>query len=321
MNTYKDLPDWLEAFIYNDLGGKYEPDRNAFQNNLFSDEEKNKRYLGTYFPRSFAETYCIFCNLFEHAGYRDVLRGKESLAILTFGCGTGGDLMGLLEAIADKLPWVKHLDIVAYDGNFIAVDILKKIVEHQVNTSRFAMAIDYAPVPMDSPADFELYYREITKTFDIIVSLKMVNELYRNNIIMTNPFCAFMASLAPKLSADGVMLVLDVPIKVKMSWIAKLLSKGMKDFLKANNDFVAWIPAPCRVYGNICNSVCYLKHEFRGKIFTSEPVSYCVLSRCSLADRVFGDLKPNCYVVNDSNECCNRTTGAKAISAFDINMN
>ena len=38
----KNLPGWLEEFIYKDLGGSYEPDRNAFQNNLFSDEEKKR---------------------------------------------------------------------------------------------------------------------------------------------------------------------------------------------------------------------------------------------------------------------------------------
>ena len=37
----KNLPGWLQAFIYGDMGGSYEPDRDAFQNNLFSDEEKN----------------------------------------------------------------------------------------------------------------------------------------------------------------------------------------------------------------------------------------------------------------------------------------
>lgn len=69
MIKFKNLPDWLHDFIYNVMGGSYEPDKAAFQNNLFSDEEKNRKYLGTYFPRSFAESYCIFCNLFDNAAY------------------------------------------------------------------------------------------------------------------------------------------------------------------------------------------------------------------------------------------------------------
>ena len=76
MIKFKNLPDWLHDFIYNDMGGSYEPDKAAFQNNLFSDEEKNRKYLGTYFPRSFTESYCIFSNLFDNAAYVESIKDR-----------------------------------------------------------------------------------------------------------------------------------------------------------------------------------------------------------------------------------------------------
>lgn len=172
MKITKNMPEWLSSYIYDDLGGSYDPDRIEFQNNLESDETKNLRYLGTYFPRSYTESYCIFRNLFENAAYQDIVKEKQSLRILTFGCGTGGDLMGLIEAIAEKLPWIKDLTIVAYDGNFIAVDILRQIVTRPEIMSRFNLNVDYAPVPMRESKDFDLYCNCIKQSFDLVVSIK-----------------------------------------------------------------------------------------------------------------------------------------------------
>ena len=85
MNTTKNMPEWLRSYIYDNLGASYDPDRIEFQNNLESDETKNLRYLGTYFPRSFTESYCIFRNLFENDAYLNIVKEKQSLRILTFG--------------------------------------------------------------------------------------------------------------------------------------------------------------------------------------------------------------------------------------------
>ena len=259
MNRSKNLPEWLHSFIYDEMGGSYEPDRNAFQNNLYSDEEKNRKYLGTYFPRSFTESYCIFANLFNNASYIEAMKTKDSVSILSFGCGTGGDLMGLLEAISEKMPWVENIDVTAYDGNFNAVEMLKSIIEHPNSKQRFKIIkVDYAPVPMTKSGDFPLICGAIKKSYDFVISLKMVNELYRNNIIADKPYSTFLEGLAPKLSNTGVMVLLDVPLKEKGYWLATLMSKGLRRFLNANDEYDAIAPLPCNVAGRECNERCYL---------------------------------------------------------------
>ena len=318
----KNLPDWLRSFIYDEMGGSYEPNRVDFQNNLYSDEEKNKKYLGTYFPRSFAESYCIFINLFENVEYINAMKGKESVTVLTFGCGTGGDLMGLLEAISEKMPWVKNLDVTAYDGNFNAVVMMKSIVEHPYNQQRFNnVRVDYAPVPMTKSDDFTLFCEVIDKSYDFVVSLKMVNELYRNDIIASKPYVTFLEKLAPKLTEVGIMLLLDVPLMVKNNWLPVLMSSGLREFLKVDDGYDAIAPLPCHIFGRACNDRCYLCRTFYGDLFISEPVTYCMLARKELAKAICEGLSNCNYVVNDGNEHCKRVSGEEEKDAFNLIKN
>lgn len=318
MNTTKNMPEWLRSFIYDELGGTYDPDRVEFQNNLESDETKNLRYLGTYFPRSYTESYCIFSNLFENGAYQAVVKEKLSLRILTFGCGTGGDLMGLIEAIADKLPWINDLTIVAYDGNFIAVDILRQIVTRPEIQARFRLKVDYAPVPMRDPQDFALFCNCIKQSFDLIVSMKMVNELYRRDILTTHPYKAFIESLACKLDMNGVLLVLDVPIKVKGQNIPLLLTTGVRAFLRAYPDYSALVPIPCHTKGVECDNRCYLNKSFQGAIFTSEKVTYILMARADLANKITPPMQNANYLINGDGETCQMSGGDGYADSFTI---
>lgn len=318
MKITKNMPEWLSSYIYDDLGGSYDPDRIEFQNNLESDETKILRYLGTYFPRSYTESYCIFRNLFENAAYQDIVKEKQSLRILTFGCGTGGDLMGLIEAIAEKLPWIKDLTIVAYDGNFIAVDILRQIVTRPEIMSRFNLNVDYAPVPMRESKDFDLYCNCIKQSFDLVVSMKMVNELYRKDILTANPYKTFMEALASKLDNNGVLLVLDVPIKVKGKNIPLLLTTGLRAFLSDNPNYSAIVPIPCYTHGTKCNNRCYLKKSFRGAIFTSEDVTYSLIARIDLANMITPAMKDAFYLINGDGEVCQMSGGKEYADSFTI---
>ena len=53
------IPQYLDEYIYHDLGGVFQPGLNV-DINLTNDESANKRYIGTYFPRSVVECFSIF---------------------------------------------------------------------------------------------------------------------------------------------------------------------------------------------------------------------------------------------------------------------
>ena len=66
-----------------------------------NNEQQSQRYLGTYFPRSFVESYNIFYRLFNQEEIYKNFIGKKKINILNIGSGSGGDLFGLIEAMKD----------------------------------------------------------------------------------------------------------------------------------------------------------------------------------------------------------------------------
>lgn len=53
------LPQWLDNLIFEQFGAKY-CRSNADMTVIDWDKNDVLNYLGTYFPRSYAESYCIF---------------------------------------------------------------------------------------------------------------------------------------------------------------------------------------------------------------------------------------------------------------------
>lgn len=110
----------LENYIFKDLEAEYCLDPLGVSSNIDNDEEKNKKYLGTYFPRSFVEAYRIYDNIFLNELILNEFNKKYELNILDIGSGTGGNLIGLLNVLVKKLN-NKHFKIHSFDGNKIAL--------------------------------------------------------------------------------------------------------------------------------------------------------------------------------------------------------
>src|SRR5690554_3716276 len=96
LKTETRLPAFLDDFIFNRLNAIYAPDFQRFEYNLDLTGEEILKYLGTYFPRSYAESFCIFDNIFQNIAYHQIISNKTYLNILSIGSGTGGDIIGLL---------------------------------------------------------------------------------------------------------------------------------------------------------------------------------------------------------------------------------
>ena len=114
MITCIKLPEWIDNLIFEQLGAKY-CRSNADMTVIDWDKNDVLNYLGTYFPRSYAESYCIFSDYFKNNSEQFV--NKTELSIFDFGCGTGGEIIGLLTAMSENCPDVKNARIVALDGN------------------------------------------------------------------------------------------------------------------------------------------------------------------------------------------------------------
>lgn len=321
MNTHKNLPNWLYDYIFNQLGAEEKPNPKEFCKNLHSDDEKNKIYLGTYFPRSFAESYCIHDNLFAYEPYRQSVRGKQKMTILSVGCGTGGDVLGVLCAIAKNMPDVVNVEIVAYDGNNIAIDYLVDLTSLEPLKDRFTIKHRCVPLPITCREDLEHYMAYMGEGFDLITSFKFVNELMDAGILGRDAFEVVACLLAPKLSETGIMTILDVTDKHLGEWQSKNMNGGLCSFSKSQSDFETLIPVSCHFHDKKCRGDgCFTNKRFYGTFTADDKVTYRVIGRKEYVNYLYAALKDGrSYSRNVDNEACARCGVGRLVDAYDIN--
>jgi len=73
------LPQWLDDLLFKTLEADYHPGNQRFQYTMDLSDEEIKVYLGTYFPRSYCEMFCIARNLFRNESYLSSLKSDLSL--------------------------------------------------------------------------------------------------------------------------------------------------------------------------------------------------------------------------------------------------
>ena len=321
MITNKELPEWLHEHIFDKLGAREKPDHDEFKLNLDSGTEKNNDYLGTYFPRSFAESFCIHQNLFSYKPYFELLKNRESLRILSFGCGTGGDVVGLIWAIAIMLPNIRDLDIVAFDGNSLAVDHLSDILDLEPIKKRFNIQKRCVPLPINSMDDLNHYTSHLGNGYDIILSFKFVNELMQMGILGKDGFEVLAKKLAPLLTVEGLMTLLDVRAVYCGEWQPKNLNKAISHFCK-ENDYLTLIPKPCHFCDSKCSSQsCFTDKRFYGSFTYKDLVTYRVIGRKEFVQTIYPRFNTNAtYIRNKDglNDPCPMTRGRNEVDAFDI---
>ena len=104
ISTHAVLPAYLDNLIYGEFfGARYCPDHQRYEYNLNLSEEELLIYLGTYFPRSYGESFCLFSSIISAESIKSGLNGKDCINILDIGCGSGGEIIGLLHALENYL--------------------------------------------------------------------------------------------------------------------------------------------------------------------------------------------------------------------------
>ena len=84
------IPEWLDRIIFDDFRAVYEPRPMEVVYNPDQPYDFVKLYLGTYFPRSYAEAYGITSQILSIKGFKEHYINLEEINLLDFCCGTGG---------------------------------------------------------------------------------------------------------------------------------------------------------------------------------------------------------------------------------------
>lgn len=220
------LPSWLDDFIFNHLQARYRK-KNRDLVVLNWDRDDILSYLGTYFPRSFAEAFCVFSDYFHQNQHS--FNEKTSISVFDFGCGTGGELIGLICAINNELPQVSEINIKALDGNHHALDVLELLLNHVAQNLHIDINYKLSPIVIDDFYDLSIVRNVINRKYDIFITFKAICEFVTlQQFESRNPYAHIISTFKDILSQNALMCIADVTTysDVANDWLPKMMDKG-----------------------------------------------------------------------------------------------
>ena len=253
-----DLPNWLDRYLFFDLGAKYSPNHSRFEYNLNLNTGEIKVYLGTYFPRSFVEVKSIFEEFSQNSNYLSLVGERTSVSILDLGCGTGGDLFGLLSFLEKYEPSLKSVKLLAIDGSQMALRFFEKIMAEFKKHSRLKIDYRIGPVFIESENDLNLVSDVLSAKYDLILSCKAICEMLAKRRIKNKAYKQTASMLSSKLTDKGIMLIEDVTIKSPATekFIPYMLNAELNEFVAENDEFATIYPTACKDKESKCINGC-----------------------------------------------------------------
>ena len=317
------LPVYIDELIFNKLNAKHEPDYAKFNKNLHLNQDENLIYLGTYFPRSYAESYLIFENLFNNSIINKTYLDKQEINILDIGSGTGGNLLGLLMSIIENLSNKININILAIDGNKEALEILQKIVfkiqiKYNLNISLNCQYISFESID-------ELYQNSkvyFEKSYNVITTSKMINEILHDD---NNAYYKFCDYYLPHLGDDGFLSIVDVTMKINSQFLPIILNKQLNKFIKNNvENYKTIIPTSCYINEEICSEDCFTNNIFyishSAKQNDISKITYRILVNKEFADNILDRIEVGSIVgqIQNKTKYCYHTSEKNSITAFGV---
>ena len=223
------LPQWLDDYIYSDLKASYHK-MNCDMVVLEWGKPEILNYLGTYFPRSFAESYLIFLRFFQ--ANPNYFSSLSDISIFDFGCGTGGQLVGIILALKEFYPNISKVNIKALDGNNCELRILEKILNKVSEEIQTEIVLSPLPIVIDDFYDLRIVTKTLDKSFDCIISFKAICEIVtKQQFEENNPYRNIVESFTPKLKDGGLFCLADITSynDVSQDWLPHMMDIGLKD--------------------------------------------------------------------------------------------
>ena len=221
------LPEWLDKFLFEELGAKYScAKKDLVVLNWNASEILS--YLGTYFPRSFAESYTILKN--NILSQKDYLEDKRTVSIFDFGCGTGGELVGSILALKESFPSIETIYVKALDGNSYSLRILEALLSRLSQVISVEIIFSPLPIVIDDIYDFGVVAKTLSNPFDYIITFKSICEFVKKQEFDSfNPYEYILNTLIEKIYDGGCVFLADITSysEETQEWLPKIIDKGI----------------------------------------------------------------------------------------------
>lgn len=264
-NSTARLAPWLDSFIFKQLGASYDPRYSRFNYNDDLEEEEAKIYLGTYFPRSYAENFLIFENLLQNPRYRARIEAKQNLVVFSVGAGTGGDIVGLLTALDKFVRPEVSVTVIALDVNKHSLALQLQVVEKYKTFSERKISLQQFPERIVGVETLQKYAAGAFPdgSIDFLLFSKIGCELHGKGVFdKDNVYKVFLDTFATKISKDGILSLLDVTTKAdEKEFMPLIMNQGVNEFVKFHREYSTLIPQSCCAYERECMSPCFFQQE------------------------------------------------------------
>jgi len=287
------IPRWLDKIIFDDFEAIYEPRPFEVTYNPDQPYDFVKLYLGTYFPRSYAEAYGITNQILSYKVYADHLKELEEINILDFCCGTGGEIIGAIVALQNHLPNLKRINVDAFDANFDAVCFLLHLIEAVNNTEEIKVEININPqcIFIESEREVQDIVNLTNVQYQFMLSFKAINEFVQHKTFDINAYELVASHLFPLLSQHGVFIMTDVSTRLEnsTSYYPQVMNVGLNNYIRQSTHYKSIIPAACYNHEGTCFG-CYMQDIFyvthRKKTLDTSKVAYRVICKTELANEI-----------------------------------
>lgn len=325
------LPHWLDKYLFNSLAAQYAPEHERYEYNLDLNEEEVKVYLGTYFPRSYAEAFCIYDNLLQNPNYHQIMSSREEINILDMGCGTGGEILGVITALSKHIEQSVTININACDGNEYSLSALRELCSVAQKYSHHSIKVSVHKKTFVLKTKIDVKGIDDIP-YDIILCDKFVCELISHNVIPDKAYYKVAKSLVPLLSDEGVFIILDVTTKDERTgfFYPQLMNMDLNRYTADFSAYETILPLPCG-QNSKCLEPCFMQQTFTvshsHRSNDESRVCYRVLSKSCLKQKMSLPhyenaafvIHPTKYSQGDNSSICIHSDGGIVIDSFNIN--
>lgn len=284
------IPLWLDKVLYDDFNAVYEPRPMEVVYNPDQPFDFVRLYLGTYFPRSYAEAYGITSQIISIEGFSNYLTGLEEINLFDFCCGTGGEIIGTIVALQTYLPNLKRVNVDAYDANVEAIRIMHHLIPAVNKAPEMRVEVNVNPqcVFIESEQEIQDIVNLSNVQYHFMMSFKALNEFVQHKTFNKNAYELIASYLFPLLSPNGVFIMTDVATKLNDSemFYPQLMNVGLNNYLRDSSLYKSIIPTACFCHEEVCPG-CYMQDTFyvthRKKVQDVSKVVYRVLCKSDFA--------------------------------------